>query len=465
MAAISLQRAGNVDLAFGLTWHPLQNPEQIDPLFEARQFAAEKNAQHAVIVGANKAGPMVGLWVDEQGRKPARGVLSASALLAGIGDGRRLAVATLPDGNYWLSLSNSNGLLDPDLGDVVGSAKLIGNRLDAAATRISSAGNREFSPTVIGDVQLDSPWVRKSTPTTWATILAAAPASAEARIQPLSRGIPRWLLIAAGLIAIAVGWTVYTRYTADQARQADAAAKQLPDADAQRLRTARITETVTAALSMDTQSPSPSTQARVCALAAEPFGWRYHGWRVAAIVCEPATNTLKVSLNADFTSFDAPLPLTLKRAVDAFGARVEFGPDMQTATIQHMLPAQPLRSPLNRDSLPRFEQHALGIGTAISALRADLDRIGATFGTAIPKPLRFKDPTQRDPTTNADIEVDVPASDSYMTVSVDVTSDHFAKIVGTLAPYETALRLDRVEFTPTPDRSSSRITLTHFLHP
>lgn len=461
--AIVLQRVGGHELAFGLTWQALQNPEQIDPIFEARDYADEKNARFAVIVGATKTSPMVGLWVDP--RKPLRGVVSASALLANVGDGRRLTVAALPDGQFWLSLSNSNGLLDAELCDLVGPAALITNRLDAAATRISATGNREFRAVVIGDVQLNSPWVRNAAQTTWEKVLSDPTARAAANLQALSSSVPRWMVVTGALLLGAGAWAGYSYYRAEAGRAADAAARQLPDADAQRLRSARIAEAVTAALNLDSQTPSPSTQARMCNQSAEAFGWRYHGWRVASIVCEPATNTIKVSLNADYTSFDAPLPSTLKAAADRFGARVEFGADMQTATIQHTIATLPVRPALNREALPRFEQHAIGVGSAISALRSDFDRLGATFGAAAPKLLRIKDPTQRDPTTGTDIEVDVPASESYLTVTIDLSSDKFAAVIGAVAPYERALRLERVEFTPSPDRTTSRVSLTHFLHP
>lgn len=458
---MAIQRAGNVDVCCGLMWHPLQNPEQIDSMLEARQLAEERSARHLVIVGPQRPVPMVGLWTET--RAPARGLLSAAALAAHGGEGHRIVLAALPDGNYWLSKSTSSAQLDPDLADVVGPPKLIGNRIDAAATRLSSSGNK-LVVMAIGDVSaIDSPWARNATPIAWADLVRAVADPSIARLNGLERDTPQAVKIIGGAVLLGIAYFGWGHYDAWRKEKDEAARRAIPDADAQRLRAARIQDVVTQALTIDTASADPYAFIEACWKAAQPFGWRYHGWIVGKIVCDPAAG-LTVQLAPDYGAFETPTPDGLSKAVSRFGARVEFGTDLQTASVQYALPTTVVRPALERTALPTFDQHARGIGSAIADLRSANSKTAVTIGAPIPKPLRFLDPTQRDP-RGADIETDVPAMDSYQTVTIDMTSDRLAQLLDPLQPFARTMRLDRIELAPAVDRVNTRLTLTHFLHP
>jgi len=458
------QKVDRYELAFGLQWLVLQDPDQIDPVFETKGFAKERNTNHAVMLGVERKRPMAGLWMLPT-RKPTRMTLSAAALAAHGFEGRRITVAALGHDRYWLSMTSNDGMLDPNNADFVGAGDVVTNKLDNAATAVSTTGNKNFRVTIVGDVTLESPWIRKANRIEWADLIASPDAVAMAKIGALTPVPWKWIGIAASVVIASGAWWGHREYTLAVAREADAAAKNVPSADMQRLRAARIQQVVASALAADTTTTAPVELTRWCAAAAQPIGWHYHGWRVTSIICDPVGSSIKAALTADYTGLAAPTPAALRRAVADYGARVEFAADLQSATLLHNLPPLTARAPLERAALPRFDQHAVGLGTAIADLRAGQERITATFGASMPKPLRFEDPTQRDPTTGKDIEVEVPASDSYFTTSIDLGADRIEPMLAAIAPYQVALRVDRVEFTPSPDRTGVRIVLTHFLQP
>ncbi len=426
----------------GLKWIPLPGNENTNPRQELKDGAASYGVDSAThgLVFRTQDGRSHGAVVPNGAPASANDAYSGAAWLAQLVQEPTLLVQRLAHrDNRWWVVAVRPGAVDPATDSVLPEGQAVEkiNRVLFDATQ-----DREFFRVLVGDDAPESPYLdalpweedldtsaalqSRRKRSTFQEFVADESPARDVRVRQIA-GIPRWMIFAIILVALAVaaaiGATLWIRKEKAAREledlQRELAESQLLQQQIVDLRGVRISQAVGKALSEDTSTPPPMRVLQGCLDAYSKVSEMVAGWAVAKVECATSNPNARVTLQRD------PMSLSTNAGLAAWvedrGWSVSVDPAGTQATMS--LPAawgdpRQARKPAQ---LPSSEGFVLRDGSYLQRLQA------MTVGTQVQitapsaRAITYLDPEKENAEAVNERYQPVPAELGYQTGRIMIT--------------------------------------------